>query len=885
MRKRYLIYIALTASLLYWLFCLPDNLFPQPRATILLDQTDQLLGAQVAPDGQWRMPDLDSIPPIIAVAVTTYEDRDFYIHYGVSPKAILRALKANLSAGRIVQGGSTISMQVARMARGNKPRTVWQKMIEVAWATRLEWRYSKEEILALWLNNAPFGGNVVGLEAAAYRYYGRPPRTLSVAEAATLAVLPNQPGLVRPGQNADVLLEKRNLLIKQMETSGSISSQDAELAMLEPLPPPPARLPRHAPHLLQRLRHTSPSRRIRSTIDLDLQKQVADLVQQHHTLLSGNQIQNCAAIVSEVSTGRVLAYVGNVPDLAPEHAPQVDILNSPRSPGSLLKPILYAAAISDGTLLPRELLPDVPANFGGFQPANFYRNYAGAVPADDALARSLNIPFVYLLQGYGLEKFHADLKQYGFRHLTQPSNHYGLSLILGGGEVTATEINNWFLGIARQQRYFRQRQSKYCQEDFSALHFLRYPHDALNPAPGGASRGLPASYGGNSQNAVLESQYAPPPQNTPPAQNIPYPENTLPFHDTPSLQNTPGAINAGAAYATLEALTNLQRPDELGAMAKFTSPRPVAWKTGTSFGFRDAWASGCTPEYAVTVWTGNASGEGRAGLVGTRAAAPLFFRILRLLDQRPTTHNSYASQNQPAPQEYQDGQHEPDGQDGRNRYDKQDTQGSHAVQTIDHPTQPPPPRWFQPPYDDLVTSPTCKLSGNLASPVCPADSSYIPRSGERAGVCTYHTQVYVTGARDYRVMNDCSPDGAHPHLQFTLPPRQAHYYARRHAYYRRPLPWHPDCNTPVEKTMQFIYPYRNGNVQRSRNWQGELEPLIVELAHQNEDAEVHWHLDGQYLKTTKLFHQLALDIPSGQHQLTAVDDQGQQLRRSITLTD
>ncbi|MEM9528292.1 MAG: transglycosylase domain-containing protein, partial [Bacteroidota bacterium] len=352
--------------LAYWLFCLPDPLFPAPQSTQLLSTEGELLSARIAADGQWRMPAADSVSPKLLTAVVAYEDRRFYRHWGISLAGIARAIRDNWKAREIVSGGSTITMQVARMARGNRARTLVQKVVEGLWATRLEAKYSKEEILHLWLANAPFGGNVVGVEAAGRRYYGRSPADLSWAEAATLAVLPNSPALIHPGRARDALKTKRDLLLDDLVAIGKLAQAEAELAKLEPLPDKPNPLPRAADHLLERLRMTHGSGRYRSSLEAALQRQVTDLVRRHQSQLAGSQIHNVAAMVTEVASGRVLAYVGNAPDLAPAHAPAVDIITASRSPGSLLKPILYGLALEQGMLTPRQFLKDVPTNFSDF---------------------------------------------------------------------------------------------------------------------------------------------------------------------------------------------------------------------------------------------------------------------------------------------------------------------------------------------------------------------------------------------------------------------------------------------------------------------------------------------------------------------------------------
>ncbi|MEM9929865.1 MAG: penicillin-binding protein 1C [Bacteroidota bacterium] len=781
--KRVTLSVIFTISLLWWLFCLPSPLFQAPLATELLSTEGTLLSARIAADGQWRMPAADSISPKLRAAVIHYEDRAFYHHWGVSLRGIIRALKENWQAGKVVSGGSTITMQVARMARGNQRRSIWQKMIEASWATRLELRYSKAEILQFWLANAPYGGNVVGAEAATRRYYGRSPAELSWAEAATLAVLPNSPALIHPGRARSALEEKRNRLLDDLAAANYLSASEADLAKLEPLPEAPQPLPRVAEHLLERLRKEHGANRYQTSLEGSLQESLNLLVRQHHTVLAGNQIHNLAAMVTEVSTGRVVAYVGNVPKLDGKHGSEVDIITAPRSPGSLLKPILYGLAMDNGMLAPKELLPDIPTSFNEFQPANFHREFDGAVPADQALARSLNIPFVYLLKDYGVPLLHQHLQTYHFGQLTQPADHYGLSLILGGGEITMEEITGWFLGLARQQRFFYQRQGWYQERDFRGPTLLN-----------------------NTSNGPLET-----------------------------LRQEAGPIGAGAGYLTLEALTSLSRPDETGASHRFSSHQRIAWKTGTSFGFRDAWAVGCTPAYVVSVWAGNANGEGRTGLVGVKAAAPLLFQIFRMLARKA----------------------------------------------------PDAPRWFEAPYDDLRQVSTCKVSGSLASPNCPVATIWQAKNAERNGACQFHARIFTNAEQTFQARKDCVTEELVPVNWFTLPPRQAHFYQRRNPDYRSQPPLHAACEANVNQSannpIQLIYPYQNGVLSPVKNWKGKIEPFLFEVAHQRENATIFWHLDQKYVTATAAFHSLSMDISPGNHLLTVVDDRGFRLEHSFTV--
>ncbi len=331
----------------------PRPLFPVPCSTLLYSAEGELLGARIAPDGQWRFPAADSLPDKFVDCVLTYEDKRFFYHPGIDPAAIFRAIRLNGKAGRVVSGGSTLTMQLARIARGNQDRTFYEKTIEMCWALFLETTHSKREILNLYASHAPFGGNVIGLETAAWRYFGRSASELSWAESATLAVLPNSPALIHPGRNRKQLKEKRDRLLASLQKKGVLEETEYELACMEPLPAAPGPIAHHDPTLCESPAPQTPGQRIQTSVRQALQRQTQAIVNRYAREYSSNHIHNLAAIVADVETGEVLAYAGNATYPADERrGNQVDIITSPRSTGSILKPFLYAGMLHDGLLLP-----------------------------------------------------------------------------------------------------------------------------------------------------------------------------------------------------------------------------------------------------------------------------------------------------------------------------------------------------------------------------------------------------------------------------------------------------------------------------------------------------------------------------------------------------
>ena len=563
--------------LIAYYFCLPWQLFKDPTATVITSKNNELLGANIATDGQWRFPQNDTIPEKFKTCIIQFEDEYFYNHFGFNPGSIYKAMRDNLSSGNVKRGGSTLTQQVIRLSRKNKKRTYFEKGVEIILATRLEFRTSKKQILAYYCSNAPFGGNVVGLDAASWRYFNRSANQLSWAESALLAVLPNAPRLIYPGKNHHQLLKKRNLLLQKLLQNKVIDKLTYQLSIAESIPEKPYPLPQIAPHLLQKVSKMYNGKHIQTTIDMRLQERVNLIVQSRYNQLSQNEIYNAAILVLDVKTRRVLAYVGNTPtDKA--HQKDVDVIDKPRSTGSILKPFLFTAMLDSGDILPNTLVADIPTQFGSYNPENYNKTYDGAVSASRALSRSLNVPSVRMLQEFGLDRFHHYLKALHLKDLKYNANHYGLSLILGGAESNLWDLCKNYAALSSTLNHFSETSSEYFSNEFCEPTFL-------------GSETL--DFGKKST------------------------EKTL--------------FDAASIYLTYESLKEVNRPESDENWEFFDSSKQIAWKTGTSFGFRDAWAIGTTKDYVVGVWVGNADGEGRPGLVGVQAAAPILFDVFDVL--------------------------------------------------------------------------------------------------------------------------------------------------------------------------------------------------------------------------------------------------------------
>lgn len=489
---------------------------------------------------------------------------------------------------------------------------------------------------------------------------------------------------------------------------------------------------------------------------------------------SSNHIYNLAAIVADVETGEVLAYAGNVSYQSDERrGNHVDIITSPRSTGSILKPFLYAGMLHDGQILPSTLVADVPLNINGFTPQNFNRTFYGSVPAHRAIERSLNVPLVRMLSMYNTGRFMSLLKKLGMTTLTFSEDHYGAALILGGAEGTLWDLAGMYASMARTLSHYRIYNGCYNPADYHPL----TPYPAREKEP------------------------------------------VLSLTDTRLTDNP--LLSSASLWSMMEAMSALNRPEEEADWQQFRSMKKIAWKTGTSYGSRDAWSIGVTPRYVVAVWAGNATGEGRPGLTGVANAAPVMFDIFSLL---------------------------------------------------------PGGEWFDMPYDEMELAGICRHSGHKASFICEkVDSVYIPAAGRATSVCPYHKWVHLTQDERYRVNSSCEPvENIVSRSWFVLPPSQEYYYRNYNIDYRPLPPVRPGCDQEESNQIDLVYPEHNSVLFLPVGLSGEKEKFVFRAAHMRPEATIYWHLDDLYLGETEDEHQITCSPNPGTHLLTLVDDQGNQ---------
>ncbi len=562
--KRWLHRTALSVLLVCGLLWLADVLDPLPlpkddMARVVLAQDGTPLWRFADHNGVWRYPiRIDQVSPYYLEALLGYEDRWFYQHPGINPLSIVRAAWQNLSDGRVVSGGSTLSMQVARLLDPH-PRTLRGKLRQVWRTAQLEWHLSKDEILALYLNRAPFGGTLEGVAAASWAYLGKSPKNLSRAEAALLAVLPQAPSRLRPDRHPERAQAARDKILQRLQQFEVWPQAAIADALQERVWLAPRDEPSLAPLLARRLNTAKSSAVIETTLDASLQRRLEEMLLGWRARLP--ERTSAAIIVVEHETMAVQAYLGSLDIQDAQRFGHVDMIQAVRSPGSTLKPFLYGLALDEGLIHSESLLQDVPRHAGDYRPGNFSQGFSGPVAASQALSRSLNLPVVQLLEVYGPKRFAGELRNSGVPLLLPRGAQPNLALILGGVGTRLEDVVSGFSAFARQGKVAQLR-----------------------------------------------------------------------FQPQQALQEKP-LMSAGAAWIVRRILSGQRRPD-IDPRAQLVERAPLAWKTGTSYGFRDAWAVGVSSRYLIGVWIGRPDGTPVPGQFGLASATPLLLQVHDVLNHR-----------------------------------------------------------------------------------------------------------------------------------------------------------------------------------------------------------------------------------------------------------
>jgi penicillin-binding protein 1C len=740
--------------LLNFLFPLKDEL---SYSTLITDEKGEVLHAFLTPDQKWRMKtELQEIAPLLRKAILAKEDRYFYRHPGVNPLAVARAAFNNLVSGRRTSGASTITMQVARALEPRR-RTFFAKLAEAFRAFQLEWKYSKEEILQLYLNLVPYGGNIEGVKAASLIYFRKYPDHLSLAEITALSIIPNRPSSLVIGRSNALIVEERNRWLRRFAATGTFSEKEIRDALAEPLEARRNALPREVPHLANRLRKANPAEpSIRTFIRLNTQQKVEKLTLDYIRTLRAGGIRNAAVLVIDNTTRQVIAYAGSASFSDTTDGGQVDGVTAVRQPGSTLKPLLYGMAMDEGWLTPRKVVLDVPVSYAGYAPENYDRNFNGQVTVEEALAQSLNIPAVNALRQLGKEKFAAMLAACRFRQVAADKPKLGLSMILGGCGASLEELTSLFAAFANEGSYTEA---------------------ALMPSKRG---------GGKVQ-----------------------------------------VLSPSSAYLITEMLARVNRPDfPLNWRATEHMPR-IAWKTGTSYGRRDAWSIGYNKRYTIGVWVGNFSGQGVPELSGANTATPLLFRIFNSVDYNP---------------------------DGD---------------------------WFLPP-DDCLTRTVCADTGLPPGPHCTNKVSdlYIPLVSTTQS-CTHLKEVKIAADGKTAFCEGCAPASGFKTILFNdLTPEVREYYVQR-GKKLNPLPPHnPDCERIFRGEGPVItFPQHQTEYLISKK---EPEPLQLAARAGSEVSSLYWYIDDQFYKKSKAGEKQFFLPPEGAVKISCTDDKGRS--RTIRIT-
>ena len=553
------------------LFHLTDLVFPVNvgirYSRLILSDEQKLLNASLSTDQQWRMKaGIKEVSPLLIKTLIYKEDRWFRFHPGVNPVAFSRAIWQNVASGKRVSGASTITMQVVRMLEPRE-RTIPNKLIECFRALQLELHHSKNEILELYINLLPYGGNIQGIKAASFLYFGQEPQALSLAQIVTLAIIPNDPNHLRLGINNENIVKVRNIWLKKLSKRGIFDKPALDDALLEPLSARRYDAPKEVPHLARLLAQKYPSEAIiRTFINPRIQDFVENTVSNEVAQYRGMGVGNAAVVLIDNHTHTVIAYTGSAGFMENQFQGQVDGASALRSPGSALKPFLYALAMDRGLITPKTILQDIPQNFNGYRPLNYDETFRGRLPASQALALSLNIPAVDLANRVGVELFNEKLSQGGLKWIAQRKKTLGLSVILGGCGVTLTELTDLYSCMATNGLKYTLR--------FTAEDEKSVPDTLFSPQ---------------------------------------------------------------SAWMIHEILTGLKRPDLPNNFENSVNLPHIAWKTGTSYGRRDAWSFGYNPDYTIGVWVGNFDGTGVPELSGADFATPILFKIFNYLtfNQKP----------------------------------------------------------------------------------------------------------------------------------------------------------------------------------------------------------------------------------------------------------
>lgn len=748
-----LLILVLVFVLLDWLIWpLPAAQLHRDNAHFIYDRNGRLLNCFASTDHFWRLPvTLDEISPHLIKTVIASEDRWFYYHPGFNPVSLVQAAVENLRAGKVVRGGSTITMQIARMMEP-KDRTIRSKLIELFRAVQLEMHYSKDELLDIYFNLVPYGGNIEGVGAAAYFYFGKSPRQLSWSEAAVMTAIPSSPNQYRPDLSQSGCLARRDVILRHLKQRGIIDETEYTASIIEEIPEQRYDRPFIAPQFSQTMISQYPTTAaIRTSIDFATQTMCERLASGHYQSLIDKNIHNLSVVVLDNKSGELLALVGSPDFEDSKHSGQINGAIAARSPGSALKPFVYALGFEKGLITPSSRVDDIPISINGYSPDNYDEQFRGIVTTRGALVMSLNIPAVNMEQTVGLEQFYDFLKTGGISTLYRKYDEYGLPLVLGACEVSLLELSNFYSTLARGGMYKPVRQ-------------------------------------------IID------------------------------IDSTDGRriLSEETSYVISDILSNLRRPELTTSWMDTKDHAVIAWKTGTSYGRKDAWAIGYNPQFTVGVWAGNFSGEGSPYLVGVEAASPLMLAIFNEI-----------------------------------------TKGHELT-------------WFEKP-DRVEWRDVCTVSGMPPGEHCPSTVKDLYIKGvSPIEPCDVHKQIFVDHDRGHMLCRGCMYRSAH--IDTTIveqwPARLSDWLIKQGLV--QPLPEHNRyCLGPAaDDAPVIVSPEPDGFYELRASAPAEFQKILFKASVSLESGKVHWFLDDRLYASADVGQSVFYPPERGVHRLMCVDALG-----------
>jgi penicillin-binding protein 1C len=745
--KRFVIAV----GVLFASFLLLNKLAPLPDridyTTVVTDESGEVIHAFLTGDEKWRMKtELSEISPLLRKTIIAKEDKYFYSHWGINPFAVVRAGANNALQRRRTSGASTITMQVAR-ALEKRPRSIGAKLVEAFRALQLEWAYSKDEILQLYLNLVPYGGNIEGVKAAAYLYFHKAPDHLSLAEITALSIIPNRPSSLVIGRHNDRIVAERNKWLHRFAREGVFTPKEIEDALAEPLHAQRSAVPRYVPHLAWKLKRESSNPVIPTHIRLNTQLKIEKLTADYIRTLRLQNIRNAAIVVMDNRTRKVVAYVGSADFRDTTDGGQVNGAAAIRQPGSTLKPLLYGLCFDEGLLTPKMVISDVAVNYNGYAPENYDQKFNGYVTVEQALERSLNIPSVKGLQLLGKERMIGTLVEANFRQVAKDQNKLGLSLVLGGCGTTLEQLTALFSAFANGGVYSPAR-----------------------------------------------------------------------FRQGDSARKGVRLLSAPATYMITDILSRINRPDfPLNWGATEHMPK-IAWKTGTSYGRRDAWSIGYNKAYTVGVWVGNFSAQGVPELSGANTATPLLFKVFNTID-----------------------------------YDNSE--------------------WFAPPTD-LDWRQVCSESGLPPGPHCTnlVLDPFIPLISATT-VCQHLQEVKVSADGAYSYCSACAPaSGYTKKLYRSMAPEMQDYFRQNGRAFASMPAHNPACEKIFRGEGPAITAPQNGAeyyISKS-----DPEPLQLSANTASDVSKVYWYINDHFYKAAAAGEKLFFLPEEGPLKISCTDDKG-----------